>query len=287
MLSLQKVMCSYAFLGWKSLSGGAATNFLSRLCKGRQMLKLTRFCCGSNPQEDQRSRGKGDCGHVEEDSCISSWGTKVEGRQELQTRLPTPQGAECQCGLCKMNREVSGRKELCTVTPRVHSSQQGVSAGGHASRCSGQSRLKAGMQVRGVDQRYLQPWRQECVWLRTLRLFSRREILSDWSPIHQICLKFALYVFVVFVHMVSVTISLTLFSLQCVTGILEWVLWSLCRGSMLLTCVCLARGFAGVYAEGRVILSVVTYGTHMCVCPVSDSLRLALVSREWWGMLVL
>lgn len=176
-------------------------------------------------REAGRPRGKGECGHVEENSCISSWGTKVEGRQELQTRLPTPQEAKCQCGHCKMNREGSGRKEQCTVTPRMHSSQQGVSAGGHASRCSGQSRLKAGMQVRGVDQRYLQPWRQECVWLRTLRRFSRREILSDWSPIHKICLKFALYVFVVFVHMVYVTISLTVnstvLSLQCVTGILE------------------------------------------------------------------
>lgn len=68
------------------------------------------------------------------------------------------------------------------------------------------------MQVRGVDQRYLQPWRQECVWLRTVCLFSRREILSDWSPIHKICLKFALYVFVVFVHMVYVTISYTVIS---------------------------------------------------------------------------
>lgn len=56
---------------------------------------------------------------------------------------------------------------------------------------------------------------------------------------------------------------------------------------MLLTCVCRARGFAGVYAEGRVILSVVTYGTHMCACPVSDSLRLALVSGEWRGVSVL
>lgn len=87
----------------------------------------------------------------------------------------------------------------------------------------------------------------------TLVFFSWREILSDWSPIHKICLKLALFIFAVFVHMVCVTISFTLLTLQCVTGILEWVLWSLCRGSMLLTCVCLARGFAGVYAEGSVI----------------------------------
>lgn len=181
-----------------------------------------------------------------------------------------------------MNRKGSGRKKQCIATSRMHSSQQGVSAGGHASRCSGQSRLEAGMQVRGVDQRYLQPWRQECVWLRTLCLFSRREILSDWSPSHKICLKFALYLLsCLCTYMVYVTIFLPLLSLQCVTGVLEWVLWSLCRGSMLLTCVCLARGFAGVYAEGRVILSVVTYGTLMCVCPVSDSLTLALVSRDW------
>lgn len=39
--------------------------------------------------------------------------------------------------------------------------------------------------------------------------FSRREILSDWSPIHKICLKFALYVFV---HMVCVTLPYTVIS---------------------------------------------------------------------------
>ena len=39
--------------------------------------------------------------------------------------------------------------------------------------------------------------------------FSRREFLSDWSPIHKICLKFALYVFV---HMVCVTLPYTVIS---------------------------------------------------------------------------
>lgn len=93
-----------------------------------------------------RPRSKGECGYVEEDSRISSWGTKVEGRQELQARLPTPQRAEGQCGPWKMNKEGYGRKEQQRRTsPRMHSSQQGVSAGGRASRCSEQSRLKAEM----------------------------------------------------------------------------------------------------------------------------------------------
>lgn len=34
-----------------------------------------------------------------------------------------------------------------------------------------QSRLKAGMQVGGVERHYLKLWRQECVWLRTLCFF--------------------------------------------------------------------------------------------------------------------
>lgn len=52
--------------------------------------------------------------------------------------------------------EASGRKVLFTTTPRMYSHLQGVSAGGHTSRCNGYSRLKAGMRVRGVGQCYLQ-----------------------------------------------------------------------------------------------------------------------------------
>lgn len=156
MLSLQKAMCSYAFLGWKILSGGAATNFLSRLSQGRQMLKLTRFCCGSNPQEDQRSRktqGKGGMWTCERGFLylkLGGGGKKVEGRQALQVRLPTTQEAEDQCGPWKMNREGSGKEKQYTTTPRMQAFQQGVPAGGLASRCSGQSRPKAGMRVVGV-----------------------------------------------------------------------------------------------------------------------------------------
>lgn len=134
-------MCSYAFLGWKSLSGGATTNFLSRLS---QILLWVKSPRGSEEQEDPGVKGNVDM--WEEDSRISSWGTKVEGRQELQARLPTPQRAEGQCGPWKMNKEGYGRKEQQRRTsPRMHSSQQGVSAGGRASRCSEQSRLKAEM----------------------------------------------------------------------------------------------------------------------------------------------